>query len=480
MLVVPTFADVEHAQRELAERGRDLRGARDALRVAVRRDRGARGLRRPPRVRLPARADRRGGGAPGAARACSRSPPPSRASCAPRRASSPSWDRFVTRSSAARLTRRSARLGRRWPAPPVRRRDRRDLPRLPRGPRGRRARGRRAVSPWRRSTRCGRAARGRAWGRHARLRLRLRRLQRAPARRARDAVAALRRGRDGLAAVRARPAGVQGGEPACTRSCSRSARDELELAPLDDHYADESRAALHQVERRLFEDEPDEPVEPGQAISFHSAGGERAEVELAARGVLELLRDGVAPGDVAVVFRDPTALLVAARAGLRRLRHPVLDRPHAAVRAHRARPRAARADPRRPARPARRDDLLAYLRTPGPAAACRASPTASRPRSAARARTAPPRRARAGSATAGRSRSSTGSRGARDTDAFVGRAGAPPRAPVRRPLPAARATVLSGPQLEEARAFAEAQKALAELRAVLGARPRRRRRRCCA
>ena len=41
VLVVPTFADVEHAQRELAERGADLRSARDALRVAVRRDRGA-------------------------------------------------------------------------------------------------------------------------------------------------------------------------------------------------------------------------------------------------------------------------------------------------------------------------------------------------------------------------------------------------------------------------------------------------------
>ena len=82
-------------------------------------------------------------------------------------------------------------------------------------------------------------------------------------------------------------------------------RRELELAPLDDHYAPESRTALHHLERRLFEDAPAERVDPGAAVSFHSAGGERAEVELAAARVLQLLRDGVVPGDVAVVFRDP-------------------------------------------------------------------------------------------------------------------------------------------------------------------------------
>ena len=82
--------------------------------------------------------------------------------------------------------------------------------------------------------------------------------------------------------------------------------DELELPPLDDHYADESRAALHHVERRLFEDGTDEVVDPAHAVSFHSSGGERAEVELAAARVLQLLREGVTPGDVAVVFRDPT------------------------------------------------------------------------------------------------------------------------------------------------------------------------------
>jgi ATP-dependent helicase/DNAse subunit B len=85
---------------------------------------------------------------------------------------------------------------------------------------------------------------------------------------------------------------------------ARGAR-ELALAPLEDHYAEESRQALHHVERRLFETESGGRVHPGAAIAFHSAGGERAEVELAGTRVLELLREGVEPGDVAVVFRTP-------------------------------------------------------------------------------------------------------------------------------------------------------------------------------
>ena len=77
--------------------------------------------------------------------------------------------------------------------------------------------------------------------------------------------------------------------------------------PLDDHYAPESRAALHHLERSLFEDAARRASTPGDAVAFHSAGGERAEVELAGAAVLELLRDGRRPGDVAVVFREPGA-----------------------------------------------------------------------------------------------------------------------------------------------------------------------------
>jgi ATP-dependent helicase/DNAse subunit B len=81
--------------------------------------------------------------------------------------------------------------------------------------------------------------------------------------------------------------------------------EELALEPVDVHYAEGSRAALHHLERCLYE-APSEPLDPGAAISFHSAGGERAEVELAGARILELLREGVVPGDVAVVFRRPS------------------------------------------------------------------------------------------------------------------------------------------------------------------------------
>jgi ATP-dependent helicase/DNAse subunit B len=80
---------------------------------------------------------------------------------------------------------------------------------------------------------------------------------------------------------------------------------EKRLAPLDDHYAPGSRAALHHVERNLFDHGDEPPVDADAAVSFHSAGGRRAEIELVGARLLELLRAGVEPGDVAVVLRDP-------------------------------------------------------------------------------------------------------------------------------------------------------------------------------
>jgi ATP-dependent helicase/DNAse subunit B len=77
------------------------------------------------------------------------------------------------------------------------------------------------------------------------------------------------------------------------------------LEPVSDHYADASREPLHHLERGLFEAEPGDRVPAGDAVELHSAGGERAEVELAGERVLRLLRRGMPPGEVAVVFRDP-------------------------------------------------------------------------------------------------------------------------------------------------------------------------------
>ena len=77
------------------------------------------------------------------------------------------------------------------------------------------------------------------------------------------------------------------------------------LEPISDHYADASREPLHHLERGLYEVQSQSRVHAGDAVELHSAGGERVEIELAGARVLRLLREGMPPGEVAVVFRDP-------------------------------------------------------------------------------------------------------------------------------------------------------------------------------
>ena len=146
--------------------------------------------------------------------------------------------------------------------------------------------------------------------------------------------------------------------------------DELALEPVDDHYAEGSRGALHQLERRLFEAARRAgrsrrrdllPQRRRRARRGRARGGARCSSCCARASE---------PGDVAVVFREPSALRVAARAGLRRLRDPVLDRPPRPVRPH-GLGRGLLALIRCASLGGSADDLLAYLRTPG-ACACRA------------------------------------------------------------------------------------------------------------
>ena len=151
------------------------------------------------------------------------------------------------------------------------------------------------------------------------------------------------------------------------------ADEHVHLEPSSDHYAGESRTALHRLERNLFGGAPDEPdgaepgsVGPGEAIVRHVAGGQRAEVELVAAEALALLRAGTQPGDVAVVFRDPGAYgslveQVFAAYGIpfsidRRvpLAHTALGRGLLGLMRCARHPGDACAD-----------DLLAYLRSPG-------------------------------------------------------------------------------------------------------------------
>src|SRR5215218_1489778 len=78
--------------------------------------------------------------------------------------------------------------------------------------------------------------------------------------------------------------------------------DVVELPERADHYAGPARPALHHLERGLFE-AAGERVPPNGAVRLLEAGGERAEAEIVGAEVLELMRDGVAPEEIAVLVR---------------------------------------------------------------------------------------------------------------------------------------------------------------------------------
>lgn len=96
---------------------------------------------------------------------------------------------------------------------------------------------------------------------------------------------------------------------AATLETLRPGADVIELAPLDIHYEDPT---LHHLERSLFEDAPAR-VPAGQALRLLEGGDERAEAELVAAEIAELVAGGCVPGDVAVVTRgaSPIGELVA-------------------------------------------------------------------------------------------------------------------------------------------------------------------------
>ncbi|MCL2770169.1 MAG: hypothetical protein FWD42_08705, partial [Solirubrobacterales bacterium] len=75
------------------------------------------------------------------------------------------------------------------------------------------------------------------------------------------------------------------------------------------HYAPRSRAALHHLERALFEPrEPSVRAPAGRAVRLLEGGSERAELELVAAEVRALLERGLAPGEIAIVHRAPAAV----------------------------------------------------------------------------------------------------------------------------------------------------------------------------
>jgi len=95
------------------------------------------------------------------------------------------------------------------------------------------------------------------------------------------------------------------------------AADVVHLPERSEHYAPAARPALHHLERSLFEPAPDR-VPPNGAVRLLEAGGERAEAELVGAAVLELMRQGIDAPEIAVLLRGDgatTALFAQVLAG---------------------------------------------------------------------------------------------------------------------------------------------------------------------
>jgi ATP-dependent helicase/DNAse subunit B len=140
------------------------------------------------------------------------------------------------------------------------------------------------------------------------------------------------------------------------------------LPPQDAHYAPASRAPLAHLERSLFEPQSVR-VDPGAALELLQGGGQRAELELVAARVAELLAEGVPAEEVAVVVRRParSAALVAEVLGAAGVPFAMpVKRPFADTAVGRALLGLLRCVPDASGiAPGAPSDLLAWLRAPG-------------------------------------------------------------------------------------------------------------------
>ena len=180
----------------------------------------------------------------------------------------------------------------------------------------------------------------------------------------RDAVETLARSADVCVALAYEPGRAAFAGRAETVELLKPLAERHEL--LDDrseHYAPAARAALHHLERSLFEPEAGR-VPPNGAVRLLEAGGERAEAELVAAEVLELTGAGVLPEDIAVLVRSGTGQSAVLAQVLESYGVPVsLDRR---VPLARSRLGAGVLAGARAALPGGTTaDLLTWLRTPG-------------------------------------------------------------------------------------------------------------------
>ena len=138
--------------------------------------------------------------------------------------------------------------------------------------------------------------------------------------------------------------------------------EHIALPALAEHY---ERPALHALERTLFEPPATGRPDPGDALLLLEGGGERAEMELVAAHVARLIhQQAFAPEDVAVVLREPREHAALIEQVFGELGIPfALDRTIAV--GHTALGRGLVALLRCALSSGRADDLLAWLRTPG-------------------------------------------------------------------------------------------------------------------
>jgi len=85
------------------------------------------------------------------------------------------------------------------------------------------------------------------------------------------------------------------------------AAEHRRLQPRAEYYAPHARAALHHLERSLFEPGA-ERIDAAGAVRLLEGGGERAELELVAGEVRALLDGGMKEEEIAVVHRMPSAV----------------------------------------------------------------------------------------------------------------------------------------------------------------------------
>jgi len=135
------------------------------------------------------------------------------------------------------------------------------------------------------------------------------------------------------------------------------------LPERSEHYSASARAALHHLERGLFEPAGARRP-PNGAVRLLEAGGERAEAELVAAEVLELMAGGVLPEDIAVLVRRGAGEAEVLALVLEAYGVPVtLDRRVALSRTRLGAGVLAAARAALPGGTAA--DLLTWLRTPG-------------------------------------------------------------------------------------------------------------------